>query len=54
MNLNKGGILTYEMVRQCIMGEDVVLSDKDTTKSVSYTHLQRIFFTEKISYIIPK
>ena len=24
MNLNKGGILTYEMVRQCIMGEDGV------------------------------
>lgn len=21
MNLNKGGILTFEMVRQCIMGE---------------------------------
>ena len=36
MNLNKGGILTYEMVRQCIMGEDVVLSDKDTTKSQSF------------------
>ena len=24
-NLNKGGILTFEMVRQCIMGEGVVL-----------------------------
>ena len=23
MNLNKGGILTFEMVRQCIMGEGV-------------------------------
>lgn len=23
MNLNKGGILTFEMVRQCIMGKEV-------------------------------
>ena len=29
INLNKGGILTFEMVRQCIMGEE----------AVSYTHL---------------
>lgn len=28
MNLNKGGILTFEMVRQCIMGEEVGLSKR--------------------------
>jgi hypothetical protein len=31
-NLNKGGILTFEMVRQCIMGEGVVLFNEDTTR----------------------
>ena len=36
MNLNKGGILTFEMVRQCIMGEGVVLSNEDTTKAQSF------------------
>lgn len=36
MNLNKGGILTFEMVRQCIMGEEVVLSKEDTTQSQSF------------------
>lgn len=35
-NLNKGGILTFEMVRQCIIGEDVVLSEEETTKSQSF------------------
>ena len=33
MNLNKGGILTFEMVRQCIMGEGVMPFKEDTTKS---------------------
>lgn len=32
MNLNKGGILTFEMVRQYIMGEEVVLSKENTTQ----------------------
>lgn len=36
MNLNKGGILTFEMVRQCIMGEEVGLSKEDTTQSQSF------------------
>ena len=36
MNLNKGGILTFEMVRQCIMGEGVMPSKEDTTKSQSF------------------
>lgn len=36
INLNKGGILTFEMVRQCIMGEEVVLSKEDTTQSQSF------------------
>lgn len=36
MNLNKGGILTFEMVRQCIMGKGTVLSQKGTTKSQSF------------------
>ena len=36
MNLNKGGILTFEMVRQCIIGEEVVLSKEGTTKSQSF------------------
>lgn len=36
MNLNKGGILTFEMVRQCIMGEEVVLSKEDITQSQSF------------------
>lgn len=36
MNLNKGGILTFEMVRQCITGENVVLSEEETTKSQSF------------------
>ena len=35
-NLNKGGILTFEMVRQRIMGEDVALSEKEITKSQSF------------------
>lgn len=35
-NLNKGGILTFEMVRQCIMGEGVVLFNEDTTKAQSF------------------
>ena len=35
-NLNKGGILTFEMVRQCIMGENVALSEKEITKSQSF------------------
>ena len=36
MNLNKGGILTFEMVRQCIMGEGVMPSKEDTTKSQTF------------------
>lgn len=36
MNLNKGGILTFEMVRQCIMGEGVMPFKEDTTKSQSF------------------
>ena len=36
MNLNKGGILTFEMVRQYIMGEEVVLSKENTTQSQSF------------------
>ena len=36
MNLNKGGILTFEMVRQCIMGEGVMLSKENMTKSQSF------------------
>ena len=36
MSLNKGGILTFEMVRQCIMGEEVMPSKEDTTKSQSF------------------
>ncbi|MDC7131208.1 phage integrase SAM-like domain-containing protein, partial [Bacteroides caccae] len=36
MNLNKGGILTFEMVRQCIMGGEVVLSKENTTQSQSF------------------
>ena len=35
-NLNKGGILTFEMVRQRIMSEDVTLSEKEITKSQSF------------------
>ena len=35
-NLNKGGILTFEMVRQRIMGEDVALSEKEITMSQSF------------------
>jgi len=35
-NLNKGGILTFEMVRQCIMGEGVVLFNEATTKAQSF------------------
>lgn len=30
MNLNKGGILTFEMVRQCIMGEEVATPNEET------------------------
>ena len=36
MNLNKGGILTFEMVRQCVMGEGVMLSKENMTKSQSF------------------
>ena len=48
MNLNKGGILTYEMVRRCIIdGEEATSIDDNATVSqsfvgiwaVSYTHL---------------
>lgn len=35
-NLNKGGIQTFEMVRQCIMGNGTVLSKEETTKSQSF------------------
>ena len=35
-NLNKGGILTFEMVRQRIMSEDVTLSEKEITTSQSF------------------
>ena len=36
MSLNKGGILTFEMVRQCIMGDGVMPSKEDTTKSQTF------------------
>ena len=36
MNLNKGGILTFEMVRQCIMGEEVATSNEETNKPQSF------------------
>ena len=36
MNLNKGGILTFEMVRQCIMSDGVMPSKEDTTKSQTF------------------
>lgn len=36
MNLNKGGILTFEMVRQCIMGEGVAQAQEDATMSQSF------------------
>ena len=34
--LNKGGILTFEMVRQCIIGGEVVPSNEETTQSQSF------------------
>lgn len=42
-NLNKGGILTFEMVRQCIMGEGVVLFNEDTTKAQSFVSVCKSF-----------
>ena len=36
MNLNKGGILTFEMVRQCIMGEEVATPNEETNKPQSF------------------
>lgn len=36
MNLNKGGILTFEMVRQCIMGEEVATPNEETIKPQSF------------------
>ena len=42
-NLNKGGILTFEMVRQCIMGEGVVLFNEDTTKAQSFVSVTTLY-----------
>ena len=36
MNLNKGGILTFEMVRQCIMEEEVATPKEETNKPQSF------------------
>ena len=36
MNLNKGGILTFEMVRQCIMSDGVMPFKEDTTKAQTF------------------
>ena len=46
MNLNKGGILTFEMVRQCIMGEGVMLSKENTTKSQSFIGIWELIIHE--------
>ena len=46
MNLNKGGILTFEMVRQCIMGEGVMPSKEDTTKSQSFIGIWKLIIHE--------
>ena len=47
-NLNKGGILTFEMVRQCIIGEDVVLSEEETTKSQSFISITMQSYYKKV------
>ena len=46
MNLNKGGILTFEMVRQCIMGEGVMLSKENTTQSQSFIGIWELIIHE--------
>ena len=46
MNLNKGGILTFEMVRQCIMGEGVIPSKEDTAKSQSFIGIWELIIHE--------
>ena len=46
MNLNKGDILTFEMVRQCIMGEGVMLSKENTTKSQSFIGIWELIIHE--------
>ena len=40
-NLNKGGILTFEMVRQCIIGEDVVLSEGNNQVTIVYQYIEQ-------------
>lgn len=39
MNLNKGSILTFEMVRQCVMGKGTVISKEEATKSQSFIRI---------------
>lgn len=46
MNLNKGGILTFEMVRQCIMGEGTVLSHEGTTTPQSFIGIWELIIHE--------
>lgn len=46
MNLNKGGILTFEMVRQCIMGERVMPSKEDMTTSQSFIGIWELIVHE--------
>lgn len=45
-NLNKGGILTFEMVRQCIMGEGTVLSHEGTTTPQSFIGIWELIIHE--------
>lgn len=46
MNLNKGSILTFEMVRQCVMVEGVMLFKEDPTKSQSFIGIWELIIHE--------